>query len=107
MSTPSAEEKDRLEEGLGPFLDQADPAALREAVQDLHPSDIADLVEELDERDRLLAKLLREARDTDVWAFVSPRDVAEALPRVERWLGRRRDFWRFLIDGWREDGLLG
>ncbi len=58
------------------------------------------------ERDRLLGKMLREARDTDVWAFVRPRDVADALPRLLRRLGRRARFWTFLIDGWRSDGLL-
>jgi hypothetical protein len=59
------------------------------------------------ERDRLLGKMLREARDTDVWKFVTPREVAEALPRIERRIGSRRiGFWRFLIDGWRDDGLL-
>ncbi|MFH2005605.1 MAG: hypothetical protein ABI333_03350 [bacterium] len=57
-------------------------------------------------RDRLLGKLLREARDIDVWLFVTPAEVAEALPRVERRLGRRLGFWKFLIEGWREDGLL-
>jgi hypothetical protein len=59
------------------------------------------------ERDRLLAKLLREARDTDVWSFVTPREVAEALPAIGHRLGRRRRFWTFLIEGWRHDGLLG
>jgi len=58
------------------------------------------------ERDRLLAKLLREARDMDVWRFVTPTEVAEALPRLQRRVGRRYAFWRWLIDGWRSDGLL-
>lgn len=58
------------------------------------------------EQDRLLGKMLREARDIDVWAFVSPATVAEALPRLQRRLGRRYEFWRWLIDGWRRDGLL-
>jgi hypothetical protein len=57
-------------------------------------------------RDRLLGKMLREARDSDVWSFVSPNEVAEALPRIGRRLGRRAAFWRFLIEGWRTDGLL-
>lgn len=56
--------------------------------------------------DRLLGKMLREARDIDVWRFVSPQRVAQALPRIERRLGRRAPFWRFLIEGWRSDGLL-
>mgnify|MGYP006201556047 CR=1 FL=1 len=60
-----------------------------------------------EERDRLLGKMLREARDLDVWCFVTPKDVAEALPRLERRIGQRRlPFWQFLIDGWRADGLL-
>ena len=59
-----------------------------------------------DQRDRLLGKLLREARDVDVWRFVTPGDVAEALPRLQRRVGRRYAFWRWLIDGWRSDGLL-
>lgn len=55
---------------------------------------------------RLLGKLLREARDMDVWRFVTPSDVAAALPDLGRRLGRRQRFWEFLIDGWRTDGLL-
>jgi hypothetical protein len=58
------------------------------------------------QRDRLLGKMLREARDIDVWHFVSPKVVAEALPRLERRIGRRFGFWNFLIEGWRSDGLL-
>lgn len=59
------------------------------------------------ERDRLLAKMLREARDVDVWHFVTPEQVAEALPRIAHRLGRRRGFWEFLIHGWRDEGLIG
>ena len=58
------------------------------------------------ERDRLFGKMLREARDLDVWQFVRPADVAAALDRVRPRVGRRYAFWRFLIDGWRADGLL-
>ena len=58
------------------------------------------------ERLRLMAKMLREARDTDVWHFVTPAEVADALPALRKRLGRRRAFWDFLIEGWRADGLL-
>jgi hypothetical protein len=58
------------------------------------------------ERLRLMGKMLREARDIDVWHFVTPSDVARELPLLERRLGRRRRFWAFLIDGWRKDGIL-
>ncbi|MCS6804543.1 MAG: hypothetical protein RMM98_13875 [Acidobacteriota bacterium] len=42
------------------------------------------------ERTRLLAKLLGEARDTDVWAFTSPEEVWRRWPDLCRYLGRRR-----------------
>lgn len=58
------------------------------------------------ERLRLMAKLLREARDIDVWVFVTPQQVAEVLPSIRHRLGRRRAFWEFLIEGWRTDGIL-
>jgi len=57
-------------------------------------------------RDRLLGKMLREARDVDVWAFVTPAEVARVLEPLRRRLGRRYPFWKFLIEGWRADGLL-
>jgi hypothetical protein len=58
------------------------------------------------ERHRLLGKMLREARDTDVWQFVSPTQVAAALPELGRHLGRRRAFWDYLIGRWRAHGLV-
>lgn len=60
-----------------------------------------------DRRERLLGKMLREARDLDVWRFVRPAEVAAALPKLRRRIGRRYEFWAFLIDAWRRDGLLG
>ena len=39
------------------------------------------------DRHRLLAKMLREARDVDVWHFVTPEAVAETLPSLDRRLG--------------------
>ena len=58
------------------------------------------------ERQRLLGKMLREARDSDVWQFVSPAQVAAALPELSRHLGRRRAFWDYLIGRWRANGLV-
>lgn len=57
-------------------------------------------------RDQLLGKMLREARDIDVWQFVRPAEVAGVLERLRRRLGRRYAFWSFLIEGWRQHGLL-
>jgi hypothetical protein len=61
----------------------------------------------VDLRERLLGKMLREARDLDVWRFVRPSEVAAALPKLRRRIGRRYAFWAFLIDAWHRDGLLG
>lgn len=57
-------------------------------------------------RDRLLGKMLREARDLDVWQFITPAEVARVMERLHRRIGRRYAFWKFLIEGWRADGLL-
>jgi hypothetical protein len=59
------------------------------------------------ERLRLVGKLMREARDPDVWAFVTPWEVWSEWPAIEPYLGRRRGFWRYLLEGWHRDGLLG
>ena len=59
------------------------------------------------ERVRLLAKLLREARDTDVWRFTTVDEVLSLWPMLSRHLGKRRAFWEFLIDWWRQQGLVG
>ena len=57
-------------------------------------------------RDQLLGKMLREARDIDVWHFVRPTEVARVLDRLQRRIGRRYAFWKFLIEGWRTRDLL-
>ena len=67
---------------------------------------LRDAPEEAATRLRLLGKMLREARDLDVWAFVTPHAVERALPALGRRLGRRRPFWEYLLGGWRADGLL-
>jgi len=60
----------------------------------------------LEERTRLLGKILREARDTDVWLFTTPTEVWRDWDKVSRYLGRRREFWRFLLEFWETEGLL-
>lgn len=59
------------------------------------------------ERAQLLGKVLREARDTDVWRFTTPAEVSEMWPELERHLGRRLAFWRFLLGRWRDLALDG
>lgn len=58
------------------------------------------------ERMRLLAKILREARDTDVWKYTTPEAVAEAWSALALHLGRRRAFWEFLLSSWAQQGRI-
>lgn len=58
------------------------------------------------ERLRLLAKILREARDPDVWRFTTPQAVLACWDDLSRHLGRRRVFWEYLLERWRADGLI-
>lgn len=58
------------------------------------------------ERDRMLGKILREARDPDVWRFTTPSEVAARFDALSKHLGRRRDFWKFLLGSWEKEGLL-
>lgn len=58
------------------------------------------------ERTRLLGKILREARDTDVWRFTTPQEVWRDWALLEPHLGRRRKFWKFLFEFWERENLL-
>jgi hypothetical protein len=74
------------------------------------PMTLRDLRERLgrseEDRIRLLGKILREAREPDMWLFTTAEEVDQRWNQLERHLGRRRDFWRFLLSQWREQGLL-
>lgn len=75
------------------------------------PMTVAELRERLAsasdaERTRLLATILREARDPDVWRFTTPDEVARRWHTLSRRLGRRRAFWSFLLERWALQGRL-
>jgi hypothetical protein len=75
------------------------------------PMTVQDLRRRLDtasipEKARLLGKILREARDWEVWKFTTPEEVARMWPKLVKHLGRRRSFWEFLLDEWRQQGRL-
>lgn len=61
------------------------------------------------EQDKIfwIAKIMREARYDDVWKYISlRRDILPRWPLIEPQLGRWKDKWRFLIESWRERGLV-
>ncbi|HEY3356301.1 MAG TPA: hypothetical protein VGQ83_23820 [Polyangia bacterium] len=60
-----------------------------------------------DARAQWQACVMREARFVDVWHYLTLADILANWTSIRRHLGRRRGFWEFLLDGWRQDGLLG
>ena len=58
------------------------------------------------EKARLLGKLMREARDPDVWEFTTVAEVRALFPQLERYLGRRRAFWQYLLAAWAANGIV-
>ena len=58
------------------------------------------------QRDQLVAWIMREATFDEVWSFLTPREVDECLPRIERFLGRRKGYWPYIIGAWHELGKL-
>jgi hypothetical protein len=58
------------------------------------------------EKASLTAWLLREAAFSDVWQFLSPVKVAEELPLIQKQLGRKKDFWTYIIRTWNELGKI-
>lgn len=58
-----------------------------------------------DVRAYFLGKLMRQAKPDDVFQFATVATLRETWPRLERYLGDKRDFWRWLLDKWRELGV--
>lgn len=53
-----------------------------------------------------MARVLRDARYSDVWQLVNLREVLTHWEVLRTRLGREQARWEFLIDGWRSDGLI-
>jgi hypothetical protein len=49
----------------------------------------------------LIGKLMRQAKPDDVFGFVSMAEIDELWSKLERYLGRSRPFWTFLLDWWK------
>ncbi|HEX6861682.1 MAG TPA: hypothetical protein VF414_02645 [Thermoanaerobaculia bacterium] len=52
-----------------------------------------------------IGKLMRQAKPDDVFSFVTVAQIREDWPRVEGYLGRTREFWRWLLATWMEQGV--
>jgi hypothetical protein len=56
-----------------------------------------------DVRGYLVGKLMRQAKPDDVFEFVRLADIVTLWPRLERYLGKTRDMWRWLLGQWGAD----
>ncbi|HEY4000373.1 MAG TPA: hypothetical protein VGO93_15970 [Candidatus Xenobia bacterium] len=45
-----------------------------------------------------MGALLREANSRDVWLFVTPAEVRETWPRLQRYLGKSLRMWGWILD---------
>ncbi len=86
--------RDRMVDGQGrPYFLWDTQLTLPEFEQKLRDPDP-------DVRAYFLAKLMRQARPDDVFAFVRLADITADLPRVQRHLGRTRAFWSWILETW-------
>ena len=53
-----------------------------------------------------IARLLREAKVSDVWKFLTPQQVADSFSDTSPHLGRKRDFWNYLLSVWKKHGVV-
>jgi hypothetical protein len=51
-------------------------------------------------RVHMLAKLMRQAKPDDVFLFVRLEDIRRLWSKVERKLGRTREFWTWWMERW-------
>ncbi|MBN2573585.1 MAG: hypothetical protein JXP73_03395 [Deltaproteobacteria bacterium] len=62
--------------------------------------------DDAEERVRLAAKVMREARFDEAVGLIPVAEIVASFPRLRRNLGRRLAFWDFLIAEWRSLGLV-
>ncbi len=57
-------------------------------------------------RSYLIGKLMRQAKPDDALQFVSPQQIADLWPSIERYLGKSRPFWTWLLEQWERLGYV-
>jgi hypothetical protein len=54
----------------------------------------------------LAAWIMREARFEDVWVFLQPAEIAAHFGELKSLLGRKREFWKYILGVWHELGKI-
>ncbi len=50
--------------------------------------------------------LMREARFREVFEYLTLGEIARDFEHLERHLGRKKAFWRWILEGFRRDGVI-
>lgn len=90
---------DLSEEDKAPYFLWDEPTSIRDLKRILREGPE-------EERVRLTAKILREARYADVWRFLTLKDLEARWKEMPHRLGRQQALWEFLVSTWRRNGLL-
>jgi hypothetical protein len=61
---------------------------------------------ELPVRAYLVGKVMRQAKPDDALQFVSPQEIADLWPLLEKYLGQTRAFWSWLLEEWEHRGVI-
>jgi len=48
----------------------------------------------------LVGKMMRQAKPDDALQFATAEEMAELWPLLEKYLGRTRDFWQWILEKW-------
>jgi len=70
---------------------------------------IKEMLKSGDESERLwlIAKIMRDARYSDVWKFISLQDFLKYRERLMNGrLGREKGFWQFMYTQWLKHGIV-
>ena len=60
---------------------------------------------DLEQRCYLIGKLMRQAKPDDVFTFVTVAEIRKLWTGIEPYLGRTREFWAWLLEQWRAQGV--
>lgn len=53
----------------------------------------------------MTAKVMRQAKPDDVFSFVTVEQILDLWNDLEMHLGKSREFWRWILEGWRRRRL--
>ena len=53
-----------------------------------------------------IGKVMRQAKPDDALQYISPQEIADLWPSIERYLGNTRPFWTWLLEQWERRGFV-